>query len=220
MGILPLILTIAAPIIGQVVARLFAPRQPGRGGQGRGGRPEAPIPLPQPPITEEDIRRTLVLTRGLFDQIVSGGAQSSDLMKGALREVEKIATEAATIRGASGGMQSRIVADALSAQLPNLVAMQGQVASRQYQDVLNELTTMAALSGRVGRVLTPQMLQFIGGMATSEGQLLGFYNPPFHYGLFSPIDYARFAQGQAAAQNVQNILQWLMLLWPIIKKGG
>jgi hypothetical protein len=218
---LGLILAIAAPLIGQFLGHLFGPR-PGQGGGQRGGgrSPDYPIRIPPRPITPEDVAQTLILTRDLFERIRRGeaGAPASDVIKGALREVEKIATEASVIRGLSGGMQSRVVADALAQQLPALLGTQQQLSSEQIRNVLNEAAAWAAMTGRVGGVLTLPMLQFIQSQAFGEGQLLGYYPAPFHYGMFSPADYARFAQGQAMAQNVQNLFQWLLLLWPII--GG
>jgi len=213
-----ILLMVGAPLISQLIGGLFRPRRPG----GPAGRPpteptQRVIPLPQPPITEQDIRQTIFLTRDLFDQMRSGQASRADITSGVLREAQKIAEESAAVRGYSSGMAQRAIDEAVLSLAPQLTTAQQAVQAQNLASVLQELTTMAALGGRVGSVLTPDTLRFLQGLSAGEAAITGFYNPPFNYGLFSPTDLARFQQGQAFANNIMNMLQWLLLF---LRPGG
>lgn len=191
----------------------------GRWGQGQGTPPAVPgqnqggqvIPLPLPVPSGEDVRNSLWFTGQMADELQQG---TSDIVKGTLSETERLASEQAARRGYSGGMGSRVVAEAMLGQSPQIFQAAQNLRLGDLNAVLQELSTQAGLFGSIGGATALPMAEFLRQLSQGEAALLGMYNPVFGYGV-NPITQADVTRAERRArisQLVNQLSQLFILL--------
>lgn len=205
MPILPLIILGG----GLLLSQLLRPRRPQQPKQ------QQVIPLPQPPLTEQDIFNSLFLTRDLWKQLSQTDfrAPGADQAKGLLREVQRLSEETAAVRGFSGGMAQRVLADALLGAAPQAAALQQQaqnLLTQQFQLPLQELTTMASLTGQIGGRPVLPMLQFLAQLQASQAAATGIWNPVFNFGMIPPSQIVQHGQWRDIGELAFQILALLL----------
>lgn len=180
-----------------------------------------PLPLPRPepsaitlPLqspTREQWLNSLVLSRPYVDQATQG---TSDLVKGTLREVQKLTEESVARSGITGGYGSRLVADTLASQAPQLYQAAQATNMQGVQQALAEWALQNQLFGNIGGNPTMDAVNQLMQLAFGEAALTGVYNPFAQYGLF-PVDPRQVQRQQTVArinQGVNNLMQIISFL--------